>query len=188
MLNLMMKTSHEEPNSNSNATWQDCQNWIQNHVLVTDRQTFIRSKKNADAYQVHKENVALKYQTMGDFILHTYFKIKPTKINDKGGSGISNCKFKVIITDEIAKTNQYVFVANNFPYDVEHGINHDLLFCVRPLNKQEIESIIEKELKYDTEYLWWVNPNHLQSIHNVWHCQILSRPKLSLVTSHSSKL
>ena len=150
------------------ATWNDCKNGIQNHTLTKDTFSFVREQKNIDAYNVHKENVAITYETMGDFILHTYFKLKPTK-NEK------THKLKIVITDEIAQTDHYVFLPNNFPYYLEDNISHDLLFSIKPLNKHQIETIIQKELGNDSEYLWWINPENLKSINNVWHCHIVSK-------------
>eukprot|EP01026_Neomeris_dumetosa_P048286 TRINITY_DN4175_c0_g1_i6.p2 TRINITY_DN4175_c0_g1~~TRINITY_DN4175_c0_g1_i6.p2 ORF type:complete len:109 (-),score=2.52 TRINITY_DN4175_c0_g1_i6:284-610(-) len=63
---------------------------------------------------------------------------------------------------------------NDFPYYLEDGIEHHVLWCTEPLQHEEILQVIQQYREgYETTY--FVNPPQLQSIKGVWHAHVLSR-------------
>lgn len=66
------------------------------------------------------------------------------------------------------------FMTNDFPYNMEPGIEHHNLWSTRALSEQEVHQAINNH-RSGFETLYWKNPESLASIPSVWHGHILSR-------------
>ncbi|KAI8985863.1 hypothetical protein BDB01DRAFT_786592 [Pilobolus umbonatus] len=70
---------------------------------------------------------------------------------------------------------------NDFPYSVDPGIDHILIWSQEPLQAEYIESILES--RYDRtlyEWVYFVNPPEWQSVRRLPHVHVFIR----LVPSH----
>ena len=63
-------------------------------------------------------------------------------------------------------------VINDFPYDLEQGIGHYVLFAQHSLAPEVITEIITETFPGLTT-LWFVNNPNQQSVKEVWHCHIM---------------
>lgn len=57
-------------------------------------------------------------------------------------------------------------IVQDFPYHMEEGIEHFILWSTSPMEKVEIERYVEREMP-GFEYLWFVNPVELRSVLDV---------------------
>eukprot|EP01024_Parvocaulis_polyphysoides_P073753 TRINITY_DN9509_c0_g4_i3.p3 TRINITY_DN9509_c0_g4~~TRINITY_DN9509_c0_g4_i3.p3 ORF type:complete len:149 (-),score=9.82 TRINITY_DN9509_c0_g4_i3:213-659(-) len=73
----------------------------------------------------------------------------------------------------------HAFKAKDFPYYLEEGIEHNVLWCTEPLMEEEIQQVLKSYCK-DRETTYFVNPPHLQSIKGVWHAHVISRRRSGL--------
>ncbi len=64
-----------------------------------------------------------------------------------------------------------IILPNHYPYEVRKGISHYVFFSLFPLTKKEIEKAIKLKFK-NKSVLWFINPEAIQSIPDLWHCQI----------------
>lgn len=68
-----------------------------------------------------------------------------------------------------------IFMENDFPYNVETGIQHFLLWSNQGLDVSEIEEYIKHHpaTHGSLETLWFVNPVELRSIPDMWHAHVM---------------
>ena len=79
-----------------------------------------------------------------------------------------------------ANFRSIIVFANNFPYFLEPNMKHYLIFSLSELDNENIDAIINEQLKIKDEYIesvYWQNPTRLKSIKNFWHAHVLVRIK-----------
>jgi len=64
--------------------------------------------------------------------------------------------------------------SQDFPYSLEEGIEHHVLWSSAPLSTAEMEAEVSRH-RDGYEYLIFVNPDVLKSIPTIWHAHVLSR-------------
>ena len=120
---------------------------------------FTRSVETQYNYDKNKIRVLKKFNTYEDYIKVVLFKLK-YRIN------IQN---KIESNDD--KCDKILFIGNKYPYNIEKGIKHYVLFSLKPLNKNEINKILSK-LLVNYEFIFFINDKKRQSIKKLWHCQV----------------
>lgn len=71
-----------------------------------------------------------------------------------------------------------IILPNDFPYSVEDGIQHILLWSQIPLARDYIENILETNFgSQDYEWVYWVNPPEIQSVRKLPHVHVFMRHK-----------
>ncbi len=93
-------------------------------------------------YKCHKAYLARHGYTQSQFIREFYLKDQPA-----------------------------VLIRNHFPYDLERNITHYVLFADEPLEPAEVDSML-RDIFNDQPVLWYVNNPAIQSIKDLWHCQV----------------
>lgn len=80
------------------------------------------------------------------------------------------------ITNDVIKDNRYVFVQNTFPYNVEDGIKHDLLW-INPKYEISIDFIsMLITCRYpDKDIVFFKNATTFQSIKSISHYHIFTK-------------
>lgn len=82
---------------------------------------------------------------------------------------------KIITQKYFSNNKNYVFVPNLFPYDIEDGIKHYLIWFNPILNniidKKYIEDILISNLG-NKKYIYFINFATNKSVKNVEHCQV----------------
>jgi hypothetical protein len=120
---------------------------------------FTRSVETQYNYDKNKIKVLKKFNTYEDYIKVVLFKLKYIiNIQNKIESNDYNC-------------DKILLLRNKYPYNIEKGIKHYVLFSLKPLNKSEIIKILSK-LLINYEYIFFCNDKKRQSIKNLWHCQV----------------
>lgn len=82
-----------------------------------------------------------------------------------------------IIHHEQQRRLPIVLCPNDFPYALDTGISHYLVWCPHPLDEHIVHKIIDAELSTQnfSDFLHFVNPPHLQTVPNLWHAHIFAR-------------
>jgi hypothetical protein len=115
--------------------------------------------------------MSAEYASVGDYILARLFGFATQ--SDSGAGGKRRAVAPPGFTRAVA------FAPNDFPYFFEAGMEHHILWCAGgALSDAEIAQHIEKERPAQRfEVQLFVNPTRLQSVANVWHAHVISRPR-----------
>jgi hypothetical protein len=128
-----------------------------------------RHPKCQHDYQLQKHYVKVNYKSYNDFI----------KIHILGWDyRIEKCK-KVAVP--AAAFTAYAITPNPFPYNVQRGINHYILWCVEQLTEDQIDAVLSKHY-IDSDSIWMVNTIENRSVKGVWHAHIFSKQTLTVRT------
>ena len=78
------------------------------------------------------------------------------------------------IINTYLKNKTFVILPNAFPYELRKGIAHYVMFSIDVTpNISNISDFLSEYFNKPKDHiLWYINPPHLQSIPNVWHCHI----------------
>jgi len=79
-------------------------------------------------------------------------------------------------TSKTKGTKKLVYMVNDFPYFVESGIEHGIVWSTGKLCKDEMLALLDEKLP-GKEKLYFINPPSLQSITEVEHAHVFSRNK-----------
>ena len=116
-----------------------------------------------------------KYDTVGDYVLCRFFGWE-ARPDGEGG------KLRSVAPAGFARSSS--FVPNDFPYHVTPGIEHHIVWVASAAG--DVSALTEAELAAEVqshkpanawETLTVVNPPRLQSVTNVWHAHVFSRPR-----------
>ena len=115
-------------------------------------------------YDTFIAKVKSEYCTVEDYILHKVFGVEKKVQQD---SGKWACQ-----TATSHQQRLLIWRENDFPYALESGLKHYILWSTETLKKEDIETEIEAHVP-TTEYLYFVNPPKFRSIERVWHAHVL---------------
>ena len=121
-------------------------------------------------YRAHTAQIEEAWRDPSDFVLHKVFGAAAQP--EQGGSG----RQKVGLDEEVrlAAGGRVAWAPNDFPYDLEPGIGHFLVWSIKPLTKREVEDVARREAP-GRDFVTFVNPPGLRSVHRVWHAHVLVR-------------
>lgn len=72
-----------------------------------------------------------------------------------------------------------IILANDFPYSVEKGIEHILLWSQIPLSRDYIEDILESNYGSKSyQWVYFVNPPEIQSVRKLPHVHVFMRQRI----------
>lgn len=98
-----------------------------------------------------------KYGSIENYLLSTKLHFKP--IEDKNRPPV-------------------IILPNDFPYSVEEGIKHILIWSQLPLSPSYIEEILETNYGSKTyEWVYFVNPPEIQSVRKLPHVHVFMRQR-----------
>ena len=116
-----------------------------------------------------------RYDTVGDYVLCRFFGWE-ARPDGEGG------KLRSVAPAGFARSVR--FVPNDYPYHVTPGIEHHIVWVASAAG--DVSALTEAELAAEVqshkpakawETLTVVNPPRLQSVTNVWHAHVFSRPR-----------
>ena len=110
-----------------------------------------------------------QYASVGDYILSREFGFVTEPRDDGRRAAVAPPGF----------TRAVAWAPNDFPYFFEAGMEHHILWCAGgALSDDELAEHIEKHRPAERyEVQLFVNPKRLQSVTNVWHAHVISRPR-----------
>ncbi|CAG8634904.1 4456_t:CDS:1, partial [Paraglomus occultum] len=71
-------------------------------------------------------------------------------------------------------SSEYIIRKNDFPYALEQGIEHWVIWSLKEMTHDEVEEALRKTFS-GKEWVFVINPAHLQSVGSVWHGHIFTR-------------
>ena len=114
------------------------------------------------------------YESIGDFVLRRVFGWEASP----GDGG------KLRAAPPAGFARQVRFVANDYPYTMTPGIEHHIVWVasaagdVVALEPEALAAEVERHRPAEAwETITAVNPPRLQSVTNVWHAHVFSRPR-----------
>ena len=124
---------------------------------------FGRSIEVCKEYCRDRKKNKILFNSSRDMILVKYFNYKPIVAkNDK------------IVSIYDKKCIDKVLCCNTFPYNVDEGISHKLLWSSKDLTDKDIVKFLNKNL-FGLEYVYFRNPEYLRSIPDIFHIHIFCK-------------
>jgi len=129
-----------------------------------------RDLKTNESYNIHIDEVNSEWKSLDCFIKHTKFDV-PYYINENGVKTTTGVYKKL--------NKEILFTENPYPYNLENGIMHYVLWSYhRNLSKIESLQIInEKFPSTEFEYLMFENSYTDKSVREIPHIQVFIRRK-----------
>eukprot|EP00053_Salpingoeca_punica_P010874 m.97223 g.97223 ORF g.97223 m.97223 type:complete len:229 (-) comp15518_c0_seq2:546-1232(-) len=145
-------------------TWQEVTD-----LISTGRVEYLgRTVQDLATYSVWRDRMLLTHHTVGDVVLNAVFKYPLV---------LDNGKLRAQLPESPGK--RIIFRLNDFPYSLEAGIEHHVIWAESGLVTEEvIKEVIARE-RQGYETLYWINPPHLQSVRAISHAHVLSRKRAS---------
>ncbi|KAI7900765.1 uncharacterized protein BX663DRAFT_476262 [Cokeromyces recurvatus] len=76
--------------------------------------------------------------------------------------------------------SNFLILPNDFPYSIDPGIEHVLIWSKEPLAADFVESLLEKNYGSSVwEWVYFVNPPELQSIPRLPHVHVFMRKRIT---------
>ena len=121
--------------------------------------------------------VSWKY--LKENIINDTFEMSRSPKNEERYSRFKREKgdLNLYIINTYLKNKTFVILPNAFPYELRKGIAHYVMFSIDNIsnvsNISNISDFLSAYFKKPKDHiLWYINPSHLRSIPNVWHCHI----------------
>eukprot|EP00890_Picochlorum_soloecismus_P005374 jgi/Picsp_1/5838/NSC_03197-R1_sulfotransferase len=142
------------------STWSELQSTIGIGTLEALR-SLGRRPEDLEMYRRFKETKILSsWVSIHDYLMCQVFGC-PWAVDSAAGD-----KKRHVEPKDFRETRRSVLRENDFPYYMEGGIEHFILWSTSPMEKEDIESYIAREMP-GFEYLWFVNPVELRSVLDV---------------------
>lgn len=136
-------------------------NWeiIKNYIESNNGYLLTRTDESRIEYNKFKETLK-KYKSIKDYIYINYLKSESIIKDD-------------IIYSTGKNIKKYNFCKNIYPYNVEKGIKHYILWSIEDLEEKDdkINKIIKIYLK-NKDYLYFYNPKGRRSVSEVFHIHV----------------
>ena len=127
------------------------------HLATNQIKSIHRNKQVQTVYNQWMKDTLAKYGTIENYLLKTKLHFEPT--TDKSRPSV-------------------IILPNDFPYSVEAGIQHILIWSQTPLASSYIEEILQKNYGPSYEWVYWVNPPEIQSVRKLPHVHVFLRHRL----------
>mmetsp|Transcript_3857 Transcript_3857/g.7966 ORF Transcript_3857/g.7966 Transcript_3857/m.7966 type:complete len:208 (-) Transcript_3857:276-899(-) len=161
---------------NERLSWEDCAIYIRTEQY----DKLGRMPEDILVYREFRDKVVEEYETIGDYVAVQVFGLE-TETNF-----MSSHKRKAVWPSDFnAGEPMLVFRENDFPYSLEDGIEHHVLWSSSDLSEKAIRDVIAKE-RDGFESIFFINPPEYKSVHSIQHAHILSRKSFSM--KHSSRV
>ncbi|CAO3638881.1 unnamed protein product [Mucor fragilis] len=134
-------------------TWNE----VYHYVSTNQIKSIHRNKQVQTVYNQWMKDTLNKYGSIENYLLSTKLHFKP--IEDKNRPPV-------------------IILPNDFPYSVEEGIKHILIWSQLPLSPSYIEEILETNYGSKTyEWVYFVNPPEIQSVRKLPHVHVFMRQR-----------
>ncbi len=127
-----------------------------------------RSRETLQSYREFKRRINMLYASMVDRIMIDVFKCE-WKVNEAR-------KVEHLPRPSGSSSNSGpFFVKNDFPYNLQPGVEHYLLWSDRVMLDEEVEGYLRSDpvARQSSSWLTFVNPTELQSIPEIHHVHVL---------------
>ena len=147
--------------------------WEEIKLLVTENREneLGRLPEDLASYLRKMEEFRKVYHTVGDSIMNREFGYVLIEEGGLKRAVIPESKEKIVR-----------FSINDYPYALENGIFHSLIWSTHSLTREEIIEICERNKPSELfDVLFFVNREEIKSVKNVYHAHVLWREKQLLM-------
>jgi len=134
-----------------------------------------RSESVLARYRERRGEIGEVWASTSDYVLARYFGAAASAAL---GDGRDGGRRRVGSDEEarLAAEGRVVWAPNDFPYDLEPGIAHFVVWSARgELSREEVLLLARGEAGPGADLAVFVNPPGLRSVHRVWHAHVLVR-------------
>lgn len=131
-----------------------------------------RSESVLARYRERAGEIGEVWASTDDFVLHKYFGAASSAAEG------DRDRRRVLAGEEarLAAEGRVEWAPNDFPYDLEPGIAHFVVWSARgELSREEVLLLAREKAGPGVELAVFVNPPGLRSVHRVWHAHVLVR-------------
>lgn len=118
-------------------------------------------RRNYEGQRVYRQwinDTLAKYGSIEDYLLTEKLKFPPA--------------------DEGSDRPPVIVLPNDFPYSVEPGVEHILIWSQTPLKESYVVEILEERYGSSKwEWVYFVNPPETQSVRRLPHVHVFMRPR-----------
>lgn len=82
-------------------------------------------------------------------------------------------RYNHVKSEDIESGRVVVFRKNDFPYNLDNGVEHFLLWSNQDLSPDEIDVYIQENTHGALDTLYFINPAELKSIPELWHAHVM---------------
>ncbi|KAI9021634.1 hypothetical protein CLU79DRAFT_752541 [Phycomyces nitens] len=127
------------------------------HFVVTNQITLLRrNRTDEEVYRQWLTETLPKYNSIEDYLL----------------------KEKLHFSDSVDGKPNVIILPNDFPYSVDPGIKHILLWSQAPLSTEYVIELLEENYgSKKWEWVYFVNPPETQSVRLLPHVHVFMRPR-----------
>jgi len=128
----------------------------------------VRSPQVLSDYHAYVARINSEYETMADYVRARYFgfAIVPTENNKK----------KAQIPDPIE--HKIIWTMNEFPYYLEEGIEHHLIWSTQPLTDEHVKQVLEQHVPSANFETVVIQNTFNASIPEVFHLHVFTKKKV----------
>ncbi|KAJ8655321.1 hypothetical protein O0I10_009010 [Lichtheimia ornata] len=133
--------------------------WEEIHHLVSTNQVKLirRNREGQRRYRAWIEDTLSKYKDIEDYLLTE--------------------KLHFPLNDDDEERPHVIVLPNDFPYSMEPGIQHILIWSQRSLKETYVLEILEERYGSSKwEWVYFVNPPETQSVRRLPHVHVFMRP------------
>ncbi|KAI8371357.1 uncharacterized protein BYT42DRAFT_579960 [Radiomyces spectabilis] len=148
---LSSLVNQRRASSNEVCTWDQ----VYYYVSTNQIKMIHRSPKVQAEYDQWMKDTLATYGTIEKYLLTNKLHFPPTKDDEHPA---------------------VIILPNDFPYSVESGIDHILIWSQVPLDPNYVEQILEQRYGSENwEWVYWVNPPEIQSVRKLPHVHVFMR-------------
>jgi hypothetical protein len=126
---------------------------------------YLHRRRDVEAiYNVYRNNILKEWISMEDLI-KVRFLGASVKINSEG--------LKFASLDIQQNQIKYSLQINDYPYNLENGTKHFVLWSTNLLNEETIDKILLEELHDYIDCFWFEQDPNQKSVPGVWHIHVL---------------
>lgn len=142
--------------------------WNELKYIIETNQTdlFGRLPEDLKNYDEINNKIKQEYLQIDDYILNKVFQF-PLSIDEVSGK-------KKVDRIHLNNNKRSVFCINDFPYAIEKGIEHHIIWSTYEMNENEIDEVI-KFFRQGYETLNFINNMNKKSVKTVHHVHVLSK-------------
>ncbi|KAF9116519.1 hypothetical protein BGX27_001813 [Mortierella sp. AM989] len=139
-----------------------------------------RSEEVQEAYQRAIERRTKKYGSPDEYIRQRVLHWPPAEIDSESSDGNESSTSCSSVSPPTSPTGpvdplEVRLIKNEFPYSVEPGIEHWLIWSRNLLTDENwIRAYLEERLP-GREFLFFINPPELRSVPTIFHVQVFTK-------------
>ena len=155
----------KESKNKTPRNWEEVGFLLENDLM----QLVGREESVTQEYEKHQKVLAKEWKSINDYILSKCFGVE-THIEH-------NLKC-VVVSDDLQKT---ALTKNDYPYYLDQGLSHFVLWSLQPLTTQQVEDCLSREKHTlfngasNGQFKWRRHGDQFRSVKGVWHVQVFCR-------------